>query len=273
MNTPLPPTGESSEPNTPSPRHPSWSWESADTAQLPSQPALEPSLQQATSSDKFDVADLATTHIEAIQAKAPRPPRPASSRWGGLAFILILGAILGGVGGYLVGRSDIIIRSVIVPTSGTTHTIIYNVTGVTGSTIETISSDGVPVLVYTTTTTSYQRGGFPATLSDIKAGARITIKGKDATRYTRTADRILIVDASVSGMIQEISGDLIRLKVSTANSTNNITVALDTSTRIYEQRSRQPVNRSSLHVGEKATAYGAMLESGAFGAAIIAVTT
>lgn len=271
MNTPLPPPGESSESNTPSPRNPSWSWESAATSHLPSQPsqlAQERSFEQTTPSDRLDVAGLDTARSEAIQARTPRPP---SSHWGGLAFVLVLGAILGGIGGYFAGRSEVISPSVVKPTPVTAHTIIYNVTGVTGSTIETISSDGVPVLVYTNSTTSYQRAGFPATLSDIKAGARITIKGNDSTRYTRTADRILIVDAIVSGTIQKISGDSIELRASAANITTTITVALDSSTQVYDQNSHQPVNRSSLHIGENATVYGAMLESGAFGAAIITV--
>ena len=266
MNTPFPPTGESPESTAHSPSNSSWSWEPPGTSQSTSHSALESALEQIARPDGSDVADQVTTpRIETIQAEAPRS---TPSRWGGLAFMLVLGAILGGAGGYYAARSGIVSTPTVAKSLTTTQTIIYNVTGVTGSTIETISSDGVPVLIGTTSTTSYQRAGFPAKLSDIKAGTRITVKGHQATKYDRTADRVLIVDAIVSGTIQEIASDLIEFKAPTGS----ITVALDASTQVYDARSHQPINPSSLHVGENATAYGAMLGSGAFGAAIITVS-
>jgi hypothetical protein len=186
-----------------------------------------------------------------------------------LALAFILGAVIGGVGGYLGAHTPIGQPAVVATPAVSASSSVYIVTGISGSTIQAIGTGGAVISIHTTGTTSYQEGGLPATFKDIKLGLQILVKGKTGTKFVRTATRILLIDPTVAGTIQTITSSGIVISVGGGST---VTISITPGTRIVMASTSKPVALTSLHRGEKVKAYGKVMASGIFGAAVIDIT-
>jgi hypothetical protein len=181
-----------------------------------------------------------------------------------------LGAILGGAAGYVLGYGSSprsAAKSTSTPVAPASQ--FYTVTGVSGTTIEVVKPDGTPLLVFTTPATTYAREGLNASLSDIKPGMLIAVKGKTGTGYQRIAARILIEDVFIFGTVQSILNNKITLSGSGGNT---ITVSLNPGAHVLNASTHQAISQSTLHTGVQVHAYGEILASGDFSADVLLVS-
>lgn len=254
MSYPYQPREDIARPNVQPPSQPPVAWE----LPLSPQPSLPVDDQQTVVLPKrvFNIASSLS----------------ATSPWGRTALIFVLGAILGVIVGYVTGHASVATapRSTTTVNAPTSSTPIYNVTRVTGTSIMSVGPDGLPMLILTTNETTYQRAGLPAKFSDITAGSRIMVKGNQGTTYKRTASRILILDATISGKIQSIKDGNLVVKALAGSS---ISVALHPRTQIQDAVTHKSVNQSALHAGQTVHVYGEMTASGTFDAILIAVNS
>ncbi len=208
-----------------------------------------------------------------MQAKGPDPSiiLNSISPWGRFGLIFVLGLVLGGTGGYFYSHlkpsSQANVKTVVAqPTPVPAALGSYTVTGIQALNIMAIDSNGSPVLIHTTSATSYQRDGLVGRFSEIVPGLHITAKGKTGTEFSRIVGRILIQDASITGQIQSISSNTIIVSVSTGVT---LTIDITPTTPIQNTSTHQLVAQSSLHTNGKITVYGLMLATGAFSAIVV----
>lgn len=240
------------------PLRPPWAWE-------------DPTLANSWGSDV--VAELPPRqHME-------RRPRVQSaleaapiSRLSILATALVIGAILGGAGGYFAassGKSS----SAVVPKATHTATapISYIVTGKGDQSIVAIRSDtGQSVLIATTSKTSFERAGLPDTFDDLSIGLQITLTGQTITSTNIDADSIQVQDTRLSGQIQSIdsTGDT---RLTIVSGAKQFTISLTAHTKFVDYLTHQVLDRTALQVGKQIRAYGSISPTGPLAAAIIMI--
>jgi hypothetical protein len=137
----------------------------------------------------------------------------------------------------------------------------YFVTGIYGLTITALSSNHAVVIVSLSTSTTYKLGDLPGTVSDIKVGDLIIVKGKKGIGGNITAGRILILLPTLSGTAVSVNVHYLVLIDSTRRM---FTIDLSQSTKIVSSKTKQILSASTLHAGSLVTATCIISSTGSF---------
>jgi hypothetical protein len=238
-----------------SPVRPSWAWEDPTLVSTQKLDAVSKSPQQQHSGRK--------PWVQSALEAAP------ISRLSFLATAFVIGAILGIAGGYFVVSSVKSASSIATPT--TSIATSYIITGMGDQSIIAVRSDtGQPVLISTTSKTSFQRAGLPDTFDDLSIGLQITVTGQAVTSTHLDADTIQVQDTRLSGQIQGIDSTGVSV-LTIANGGSQFTISLTTHTRVVDSLTHQLLDLTALHVGLQIRAYGSLSPGGSLAAAIIMI--
>lgn len=145
--------------------------------------------------------------------------------------------------------------------------IVYVVLEVKEETLSAVDSNNHTVLIHTSATTTFQRDGVAASLNEVTAGMRITIRGKVAQDGTISADRIAITDPVISGQIVVVKDNL--LGITTKGQTTY--VVLNAQTKILDAKTGQTVDPNNVFSGYTIRVYGTLRASGLFDALLILI--
>ena len=105
---------------------------------------------------------------------------------------------------------------------------VLKVTGVNGNAITATNGRGQQITISVSSTTTYSRAGAAASLSDVKTGVTIAVRGQaGASSQSIQAQQIVIVLASDTGVVTAVNGN--SLTITDLNAMQR-TVTLDGST-------------------------------------------
>lgn len=252
-------------PAAPTTQPPPWAWESPPSQPLPTEPAA------TNQSPTAPVPPWAQPRGRAIGGPvSPNTVPPLGSARAGMLVAAVLAFSIGVLLGarFVPGLLHQATGATATPTPVPLSEIVYTVTSVNGKTLVVVRPDGTPLIAHTSPDTSYQREGLSAAFTDISVGLRIKIRGQFQSDGSMAAARILIFDPSVSGTVASISASALTLSTKTGGSIN---VRLSSNTKIVDVKTHQPLELSSLKVGEKASVFGELKPDGAFDAVVVTV--
>ena len=126
------------------------------------------------------------------------------------------------------------------------------VSSVSGSDVKATDHSGATVTVHTSSTTTFRRAGATSSLSALKAGTAIEVRGTRNSDGTITAAEVDIVLPRYMGTVTKISGNTITVQSPHNSATQTITVSSSTT----YTRAGQSASLSDVQVGSAISAEG-----------------